>query len=127
MEIGESFLGKTLAELVALYGNNRAIKELWDAAKATHEKLKEGKLKWQTNCDVRGLLKCGAELSNSFWFLKLSEFLQLFKYEPKVLQCSIVTVKDELGVKDVRGVVVKPSSDQPLHRYRVIRFFHQRG
>lgn len=78
---------------------------------------------FDTCADVNIREKAGFKLEQKYWLLRISEFTKLFKYVPKALGMKISVFKDEQGIKDLKGVVVKPSPHLPLHKYRVITFY----
>jgi hypothetical protein len=80
-------------------------------------------LEFAHDLQVGAKQECGMRISQFFWFLRLSEFLRLFRHTPVSLGLKIEIVRDETSSTNLDGIVVPVTDGEPLHKYRVMELW----
>ena len=124
--ISQAFYGTSWETICKKFLNNKSFQADWKAAVVRYDDLVLADPStfsgFDTLANVNVGISAGVTLSIKYWFLRLAEFLSLFKFLPKVLGFRVSIFKDEQGLKDLKGIVVRPTANVQLHRYRVITF-----
>ena len=128
--VAGAYYGKTFEWLVKQAAASVSFRKEWDSAMSKYmELIAENPAAFaehfKTVADVRLGMRAGMRLECYYWFLRLAEFIGRFKYTPEVLGVKTFVIKDEQGIKDLRGVLIRPTADEPLHLYRVVSFFSE--
>jgi hypothetical protein len=62
--------------------------------------------------------RVGCRLERGYWFISVKEFSSEHGLTPKDVGLKTMTVLDEIGTKDITGVLATPQTGDPQDRYR---------
>jgi hypothetical protein len=111
--------------------SSKSFKLDWDkASKLFDELVKANPLlfanaRFAVDASVMQAQRTGMVLESFYWFMRESEFVFRFQYEPKVLGFRLFVIKDEQGLKNLSGVLVRPVAGEMLYQYRIVRFYSE--
>ena len=122
--IALAFFGKTWEWLVKKSNADKKFTLEWAAAEAKYKELvaenPEAFKGYDVSADVNLADYAGWKLKVIYWLLRRAEFVKLTDFEPKALGLKVVTFRDEQGIKDIKGVLVRPARNDPIHLYRIV-------
>jgi hypothetical protein len=106
------------------------IKEGWDEAEEALDLLdaggEESKNIFPNPTSVRVLKRSGMRTEAVYWFLTIKQYRIRFKFDPKLLKEIIVTVDCEENLKQLHGILFRPTPGDNMEIYRKIILFSEK-
>ena len=124
MIVATSFHGKKFEALAKAHAESKSFRKLWDEAR-DNGRLAASARNFKHVLTVRNNETCGVRMSQFFWFVRVPEWLRLFRRTPASLGFKVEILRDEASQQNIDGVVVTPTPGEALHSYRVLEFFSE--
>ena len=122
--IAKSWYGRKFEDLVKLKAKSEKFRVQWREAEAAFEAEVRPLFGAGNPLVVDACKRAGMRLEYALWFLLEPEFLETFRFEPKVFGLKFLTLQDE-GDRETEGIVLKPSFRFHLHRFRVLIMYSE--
>ena len=130
--IATAFYDLPWGRLVKACASAKKMKISWKESEQKYEAVMDidgtlfTRLLFDIPTGVKKAMESGISLESWYWFLRITEFQLKYKYQPEVLDCKVVSIKDETGQHMIRGVIVRPAIGEAFsHCYRVLRFYNK--
>ena len=121
VRIAKSWHNSTLDQLVKDC-KKADFKKNWAEASANLKLIESNqKPSFENDAMVRKGQESTFEMSASYWFITLKEFVERYKFPPKDIGLKVLKYRDEFHSHMLEGSFVKPSRDDPQFLYRAAK------